>query len=100
MSRALYSCLPHSLPPNNPFNCIFRYFFSPFALLTPPDTPFGECSYCVPCRRCLESLEVDKGEAKALREQLNVSESARKALYDEKCELEEAENDARLMVQR
>jgi hypothetical protein len=29
-----------------------------------------------------------------------VSEAARRALYDEKCELEEAENDARLMVQR
>lgn len=53
-----------------------------------------------PCRRCYETSEVDKGQSKVLREQLRISESSRKTLYDEKCELEEAENDARLLVQR
>lgn len=41
-----------------------------------------------------------RGESRVLREQLRVSEITRKSLYDDKCELEEAENDARLMVQR
>ena len=53
-----------------------------------------------PCRVCLESADVELGECRVLRQQLLVSEAARKALYEEKCELEEAENDARLMVQR
>ncbi|XP_076028871.1 uncharacterized protein LOC143017827 isoform X3 [Oratosquilla oratoria] len=41
-----------------------------------------------------------KGKIKVLTDQLSYSERVRKENFDEKCELEEAENDARLMVQR
>lgn len=41
-----------------------------------------------------------KGEIRVLKQRLASSERARLAVFEEKCELEEEENDSRLMVQR
>lgn len=41
-----------------------------------------------------------KGEIRVLQQRLTMSERARREVFEEKCELEEEENDSRLMVQR
>ncbi|XP_042204590.1 uncharacterized protein LOC121854184 isoform X4 [Homarus americanus] len=47
-----------------------------------------------------DAEEALKGEIRVLRQRLTASERARREVFDEKCELEEEENDSRLMVQR
>ena len=47
-----------------------------------------------------EETEVMKGAVKALQERLESSERFKEQFFEEKCEYEEAENDARLMAQR
>ena len=44
--------------------------------------------------------EVLRGELNVTCQRLEASERCRRDILEEKCELEEAENDARLMVQR
>ncbi|KAK8731651.1 hypothetical protein OTU49_007407, partial [Cherax quadricarinatus] len=50
--------------------------------------------------RGTDAEEALKGEIRVLKQRLTVSERARQEVFDEKCELEEEENDSRLMVQR
>nr|XP_045623165.1 protein lava lamp-like isoform X3 [Procambarus clarkii] len=50
--------------------------------------------------RGTDAEETLKGEIRVLKQRLAVSERARQEVFDEKCELEEEENDSRLMVQR
>lgn len=47
-----------------------------------------------------DAEEAMKGEIRVLKQRLASSERARLAVFEEKCELEEEENDSRLMVQR
>ncbi|XP_071547475.1 uncharacterized protein [Panulirus ornatus] len=50
--------------------------------------------------RGTDAEEALKGEIRVLKQRLSASERARREMFDEKCELEEEENDSRLMVQR
>ncbi|KAG0716791.1 hypothetical protein GWK47_008805 [Chionoecetes opilio] len=47
-----------------------------------------------------DAEETLKGEVRVLKQQLTMSERSRREVFEEKCELEEEENDSRLMVQR
>ncbi|XP_068202288.1 uncharacterized protein [Palaemon carinicauda] len=47
-----------------------------------------------------DAEETLKGEIRVLKQKLMVSERSRLQVFEEKCELEEEENDSRLMVQR
>ncbi|KAK7074729.1 hypothetical protein SK128_027130 [Halocaridina rubra] len=49
--------------------------------------------------RGTDAEETLKGEVRVLQQKLCVSERARQEVFEEKCELEEEENDSRLMVQ-
>ncbi|XP_045138182.1 protein lava lamp-like isoform X4 [Portunus trituberculatus] len=50
--------------------------------------------------RGTDAEEALKGEIRVLKQRLSMSERARQEVFEEKCELEEEENDSRLMVQR
>lgn len=50
--------------------------------------------------RGTDAEEALKGEIRVLQQRLSMSERARREVFEEKCELEEEENDSRLMVQR
>ncbi|XP_063862381.1 uncharacterized protein LOC135101930 isoform X4 [Scylla paramamosain] len=50
--------------------------------------------------RGTDAEETLKGEIRVLKQRLSMSERARQEVFEEKCELEEEENDSRLMVQR
>lgn len=50
--------------------------------------------------RGTDAEEALKGEIRVLKQKLMVSERSRLQVFEEKCELEEEENDSRLMVQR
>lgn len=50
--------------------------------------------------RGTDAEEALKGEIRVLQQRLTMSERARREVFEEKCELEEEENDSRLMVQR
>ncbi|KAK4305379.1 hypothetical protein Pmani_022723 [Petrolisthes manimaculis] len=47
-----------------------------------------------------DAEEALKGEIRVLRQRLAMTERAHREIFEEKCELEEEENDSRLMVQR
>lgn len=52
------------------------------------------------CRKGTDAEEALKGEVRVLRQRLAMTERAHREIFEEKCELEEEENDSRLMVQR
>lgn len=59
------------------------------------------CSFDVlRCRKGTDAEEALKGEVRVLRQRLAMTERAHREIFEEKCELEEEENDSRLMVQR